>query len=107
MAISFEPASKETWIECLGDLGRYTTAIEDDDIRDREVWTQVLRERYPRAPDRALRDRKFILILTILTRRDASSTPFWGVRFLRFYHIRSHVLNRPLDPEKNDFRPVP
>ncbi|KAF5547000.1 hypothetical protein FNAPI_8666 [Fusarium napiforme] len=24
-----------TWIECLGDLGRYRMAIEDDDIRDR------------------------------------------------------------------------
>ena len=30
-------AFKDTWIECLGDLGRYRMAIEDDDIRDREV----------------------------------------------------------------------
>jgi hypothetical protein len=30
-------AFEETWIECLGDLGRYRMAIEDDDIRDREV----------------------------------------------------------------------
>ncbi|MCJ1469811.1 hypothetical protein MMC07_008453 [Pseudocyphellaria aurata] len=32
---------KDTWIECLGDLGRYRMAIEDDDIRDREVWSRV------------------------------------------------------------------
>jgi hypothetical protein len=37
------PAFTETWIECLGDLGRYRMAIEDDRIRDREVWTRVAR----------------------------------------------------------------
>jgi hypothetical protein len=26
------PAFEETWIKCLGDLGRYRMAIEDDDI---------------------------------------------------------------------------
>ncbi|KAF5642769.1 uncharacterized protein FTJAE_3485 [Fusarium tjaetaba] len=26
---------EDTWIECLGDLGKYRMAIEDDDIRDR------------------------------------------------------------------------
>lgn len=30
------PAFEDTWIECLGDLGRYGMAIEDDDIRDRD-----------------------------------------------------------------------
>ena len=30
------PAFEDTWIECLGDLGRYRMAIEDDDIRDRD-----------------------------------------------------------------------
>ncbi|EKJ74774.1 hypothetical protein FPSE_05109 [Fusarium pseudograminearum CS3096] len=41
MALLYEtvPAFEDTWIECLGDLGRYRMAIEDDDIRDREVWT--------------------------------------------------------------------
>jgi hypothetical protein len=37
------PAFEETWIECLGDLGRYRMAIEDDDIRDRETWAGVAR----------------------------------------------------------------
>ena len=35
------PKFEDTWIECLGDLGRYRVAIGDDDIRDREVWTGV------------------------------------------------------------------
>ncbi|PNP86115.1 hypothetical protein FNYG_01171 [Fusarium nygamai] len=38
-----------TWIECLGDFGRYRMAIEDDDIRDREVWTGVSRHWYSKA----------------------------------------------------------
>lgn len=28
---------EDTWIECLGDLGRYHMAIEDGGIRDRET----------------------------------------------------------------------
>ena len=61
MALLYEtvPAFEDTWIECLGDLvsstlspalnrtnetkGRYRMAIEDDDQRDREVWTCVAR----------------------------------------------------------------
>jgi hypothetical protein len=35
------PAFEDTWIECLDDLGRYRTAIEDDDVRDCEVWPGV------------------------------------------------------------------
>jgi hypothetical protein len=43
MALLYEavPAFEDTWIECLGDLGRYRVAIEDDDNTDREVWTGV------------------------------------------------------------------
>ena len=29
------------YLVCLGGLGRYRMAIEDDDVRDREVWTNV------------------------------------------------------------------
>lgn len=35
------PAFGDTWIECLGDLGRYRMAIEDGGIGGREVWTGV------------------------------------------------------------------
>ena len=43
MALLYEtvPAFEDTWIECLGDLGRFRVAIEDDDIADREVWAGV------------------------------------------------------------------
>ncbi|TVY18829.1 EST/SMG-like protein 2 [Lachnellula arida] len=55
MALLYEtvPACKDTWIECLGDLGRYWMAIKDDDIRDREVWTRVARHWYSKASDKA------------------------------------------------------
>src|SRR5262249_20057338 len=40
MALLYEtvPTFEDTWIECLGDLGRYRMAIEDQDVRDRETW---------------------------------------------------------------------
>ncbi|KAM3067144.1 hypothetical protein ACMFMG_011698 [Clarireedia jacksonii] len=55
MALLYEtvPAFEDTWIECLGDLGRYRMAIEDDDIRDREVWTGVAHHWYSRASNKA------------------------------------------------------
>jgi len=38
MALLYETVSAfEDTTECLGDLGRYRMAIEDDDIRGREV----------------------------------------------------------------------
>ncbi|KAH7268340.1 hypothetical protein B0J15DRAFT_390316 [Fusarium solani] len=53
MALLFEmvPAFEDTWIECLGDLGRYCMAIEDDDVRDREAWTEVSHHWYIKASD--------------------------------------------------------
>lgn len=48
MALLYEtvPTFEDTWIECLSGLGRYSMAIEDDYIRDREVWTGVARHWY-------------------------------------------------------------
>jgi hypothetical protein len=45
IALLYETVSafEDTWIECLGDLGRYRMAIEDEDIRDRETWAGVAR----------------------------------------------------------------
>ncbi|KAF8476036.1 hypothetical protein BDZ91DRAFT_710810 [Kalaharituber pfeilii] len=43
------PTFAESWIECLGDLGRYRMAIEDNDLWDREVWTNVARSWYSKA----------------------------------------------------------
>ena len=54
MALLYEtvPSFEDTWIECLGDLGRYRMAIEDADPRDREVWTGVARFWYMKAVDK-------------------------------------------------------
>ncbi|CCX31086.1 Similar to Telomerase-binding protein EST1A; acc. no. Q5RAK6 [Pyronema omphalodes CBS 100304] len=46
------PAFEDTWIECLGDLGRYRMAIEDDDVRDREIWKNCARFWYTKAADK-------------------------------------------------------
>jgi len=45
------PGFQETWIECLGDLARYGMAIEEADLRDREVWAGVARMWYDIAAD--------------------------------------------------------
>ena len=51
MALLMEsvPSLKETWIECLGDLARYRMAIEEANLRDREVWSGVARMWYNKA----------------------------------------------------------
>jgi hypothetical protein len=41
------------WIECLGDLGRYDMANEDDNIRYNDIWAEISRNRNPKAPDKA------------------------------------------------------
>jgi hypothetical protein len=57
MTLLFEtvPAFEETWIKCLGNFGRYRMAIKDDDIRDKEVWTQASSQWHLEASDRAPR----------------------------------------------------
>lgn len=47
------PALEETWIECLGDLARYRMAVEENDMRDREVWSGVARCWYTKAVGKA------------------------------------------------------
>jgi hypothetical protein len=55
MALLMEsvPSFEETWIECLGDLARYRMAIEEADLRDREVWSGVARMWYNMAADKS------------------------------------------------------
>jgi hypothetical protein len=65
------PSFKETWIECLGDLGRYRMAIEDDDVRDREVWTQVARQWYVKASNMSPTTGRLYHHLAILARPNA------------------------------------
>ena len=70
MALLYEtvPAFEDTWIECLGDLGRYRMAIEDDDIRDREVWSGVARFWYGKAADKRPNTGRLYHHLAILAR---------------------------------------
>ena len=70
MALLYEtvPSFEDTWIECLGDLGRYRMAIEDDDIRDREVWSGVARFWYGKAADKAPNVGRLYHHLAILAR---------------------------------------
>lgn len=62
------PAFKDTWIECLGDLGRYRMAIEDGDLAAREAWTIVSRDWYTKASDKAPTTGRLYHHLAILAR---------------------------------------
>ena len=62
------PDFEDTWIEYLGDLGSYQMAIEDDDIRDRQVWTEVARHWYSKASDKELSKSRLYHHLAILAR---------------------------------------
>ena len=79
MALLYEtvPAFEDTWIECLGDLGRYRMAIEDDNIRDREVWTAVSRGWYSKASDKAPTTGRLYHHLAILARPNALQQLFY------------------------------
>jgi hypothetical protein len=76
------PAFEETWIECLGDLGRYRMAIDDDDIRDREVWTQVARQWYLKASGQSPKTGRLYHHLAILARPNAQQQLFFYYKAL-------------------------
>jgi len=84
MAVLYEtvPAFEETWIECLGDLGRYRMAIEDDDIEDREIWRQVSRHWYAKASDKAPSTGRLYHHLAILARPNVLQQLFYYTKSL-------------------------
>ncbi|KAF5251398.1 hypothetical protein FANTH_3504 [Fusarium anthophilum] len=84
MALLYEtvPAFEDTWIECLGDLGRYRMAIEDDDIRDREVWTGVSRHWYSKASDKFPTTGRLYHHLAILARPNALQQLYYYTKSL-------------------------
>lgn len=88
MALLYEtvPTFEDTWIECLGDLGRYRMAIEDDDIRDREVWTGVSRFWYSKAADKSPTVGRLSHHLAILARPNALQQLFYYTRSLTCVH---------------------
>ncbi|KAI0017862.1 hypothetical protein F4780DRAFT_563826 [Xylariomycetidae sp. FL0641] len=84
MALLYETVDtfQDTWIECLGDLGRYRMAIEDDDIRDRETWTAVSRHWYSMASDKAPNTGRLYHHLAILARPNALQQLFYYTKSL-------------------------
>jgi hypothetical protein len=84
MALLYEtvPAFEDTWIECLGDLGRYRMAIEDEDVRDRETWAGVARSWYTKAADKNPTVGRLYHHLAILARPNALQQMYYYSRSL-------------------------
>ncbi|KAK3391244.1 hypothetical protein B0H63DRAFT_539917 [Podospora didyma] len=76
------PTFKDTWIECLGDLGRYRMAIEDNDIRNREIWTSTSRHWYSKASDKAPTTGRLYHHLAILARPNALQQLYYYTKSL-------------------------
>jgi hypothetical protein len=106
MALLYEtvPAFEDTWIECLGDLGRYRMAIEDEDVRDRETWTGVARSWYSKAADKNPSVGRLYHHLAILARPNALQQLYYYSRSLTcvrpFPSARESILTL-LDPILN------
>lgn len=103
MALLYEtvPAFEDTWIECLGDLGRYRMAIEDENLRDRETWAGVARSWYTRAADKNPTVGRLYHHLAILARPNALQQLYYYTRSLTcvkpFLSARESILTL-LDP---------
>jgi hypothetical protein len=84
MALLYEtvPVFQDTWIECLGDLGRYRMAIEDDDITVREGWTGVSRHWYSKASDKSPTTGRLYHHLAILARPNALQQLYYYTKSL-------------------------
>jgi hypothetical protein len=103
MALLYEtvPAFEDTWIECLGDIGRYRMAIEDEDVRDRETWAGVARSWYTKAADKNPTVGRLYHHLAILARPNALQQMYYYSRSLTcvkpFQSARESILTL-LDP---------
>ncbi|KAI5254549.1 hypothetical protein E4T42_02315, partial [Aureobasidium subglaciale] len=76
------PSFKDTWIECLGDLARYRMAVEEIDMRDREIWGGVARDWYSRTSNRNPDVGRLYHHLGILARPDAVQQAYYYCRAL-------------------------
>ena len=90
MALLYEtvPAFEDTWIECLGDLGRYRMAIEDN-AEDREDWNDVARSWYSKAADKRP-------TVGLLYHHIAVATP--NVLQQLFFYSKSLTVGQPFPP---------
>lgn len=73
---------QETWIECLGDLARYRMAIEELDMRDREVWAAVSQYWYNKEADLSPDVGRVQHHLAVLARPDALAQLFYYTKAL-------------------------
>lgn len=73
---------RETWIECLGDLARYRMAVEESDMRDREVWAGMSRYWYNQYADRSPGNGRIQHHLAVLARPDALQQLFYYTKAL-------------------------
>jgi hypothetical protein len=79
-------AFEETWIECLGDLARYRMAVEEVDLRDREVWAGVARYWYNKAADKNPDVGRIQHHLAVLARPDIVQQLFYYTKSLVTVH---------------------
>jgi hypothetical protein len=79
MALLYEtvPTFEDTWNECLGDLGRYRMAIEEDNIRSREMWSGITRHWYSKAYDKGPNTGRLHHHLALLARPNALQQLFY------------------------------
>lgn len=84
LALLYEvvPSFKGTWVECLGDLARYRMAIEDKDIKDREIWLRNSRSWYTLRVDGNPITGRLYHHLAILARPKVLSQLFYFARSL-------------------------
>ncbi|KAJ5689430.1 DNA/RNA-binding domain E.t1.c1-type [Penicillium macrosclerotiorum] len=73
---------RETWIECLGDLARYRMAVEESDMRDREVWAGVSRYWYNQDADCSPDVGRIQHHLAVLARPDALQQLYYYTKAL-------------------------
>lgn len=76
------PSFEDTWIECLGDLARYRMAIEEKDMRDREIWGGVARDWYTKTSNRNPEVGRLYHHLGILARPNAIHQVYFYCRSL-------------------------
>ncbi|KAF7894675.1 uncharacterized protein EAF01_010125 [Botrytis porri] len=88
------PAFQDVWIECLGDLGRFRTAVAVDNTEDKQIWNSVARYWYSKASDRAPATGRLYHHLAILTY--PNSDPLSGL----YYYAKSLCVATPFTPTK-------
>lgn len=98
IAILYEtlPGFSDAWVTCLGDLGRYRRAIEEEDIKEGEVWASVAKIWYVKASDKSPGTGRLHHHLAILARPHALEEPNFYVKSLfgsaPFGHARASIM---------------